>query len=352
MFIDGTRFLRFRNLDSSFTRWDHGLNILRGDNGVGKTNILEALHILTGWGPFPGSRLCDTVTWESKESAYLAASVSGETECSIEVTLNRRASLKLDRSACRWGDLRGCIQSLSFLPGDMALIEGAPGVRRRFMDILCALIFPLYAYKLSEFRRILRHRRALLARGKNADITLPTMTHLASWIWECREEVVNALNRTITLWSDLLPRPIRLELKRGGGGRVTSALEDFQQSCAFYASRERSAGTPLVGPHRDDLYLICGSRPAVDVLSRGQRRRSALALIMSAASTVEQRFRQSPVLLLDEVTSELDDDGRKILLTALHRSGWQIFATTAERVLPEFEGAVWRVEHGRAVSDE
>ena len=319
MRIAQTRIRNFRNLENALCEWHPGLNVLSGPNGAGKTNVLEALHVITGWGAFSGSRCSDTVRWNSEGGASLAAQAEGERSALIEAHIVARASLRVDGKACRWGDLRSCVQSLAFLPADMALIEGSPAVRRRFLDVLCALVFPLYE----------------------------TMAALAVWIWECRTEVTSALEKCLEKWNDLLPRPVALELKRGGAGNADDLLEDFHRSCAILAERERASGTPLVGPHRDDLLLSCESRTAAEVLSRGQRRRAALSLIMAAASAVQERYRAAPVLLLDEVTSELDASGRDILMNCLGRSGWQVFAATAESPLPQFDGAAWKLDAGK-----
>ena len=347
MRIAQTRFRNFRNLENSLAAWHPGLNLLTGANGAGKTNVLEALHVVTGWGAFSGSKCSDTVKWDSQGGASLAAQAAGEREAMIEALIAVRASLRLDGKVCRWGDLRSCVPSLTFLPADMALIEGAPSVRRRFLDVLCALYFPLYAYKLSEYRKITRHRRHLLSLGRPARVTEETMANLAAWIWERRLEVTAALRIHLEKWSDLLPRKIGLDLKKGGAGNADDLFEDFRRSCAILAERERASGLPLVGPHRDDLILSCGGRLAPEVFSRGQRRRAALALILAAASAVERRYRAAPVLLLDEVTSELDAEGRSLLMGCLERSGWQIFAATAESALPSFQGARWLISGGK-----
>ena len=347
MRITQTRIRNFRNLENVLCEWHSGLNILSGPNGAGKTNVLEALHILTGWGAFSGSRCADTVKWESEGGASLAAQAEGERSVVVEASIVARASLRVDGKSCRWGDLRSCVQSLAFLPAGMALIEGSPAVRRRFLDVLCALVFPLYAWKLSEYRRIARHRRYLLGLGHSPRVTDETMAGLAVWIWECRLEVTTLLQKYLEKWSTLLPREITLELKRGGAGNADDLDEDFRRSLGVLAERERAAGVPLVGPHRDDLILSCADRLASESFSRGQRRRSALALIMASASAVEDRYRAAPVLLLDEVTSELDAEGRAILMDCLRQSGWQVFAATAESSLPEFDGALWKLENGK-----
>ncbi len=347
MRIAQTRFRSFRNLENALIPWGNGLNVLTGANGAGKTNVLEALHVLTGWGTFGGARFADAVQWDGQRGCGLAAQLFGERNALIEVSIQNRASLRLDGRACRWGDLRACVQSLTFLPSDMALLEGAPAVRRRFLDTLCALYFPLYAFKLAEYRKITQTRRHLLTIGHSLKVTENAAADLASWIWECRREVIVSLVSKLETWKDLLPARLSLQLRRGGSSGIDDPLLDFRRSCELAAERERAARTPLVGPHRDDLLLTCGGRPAAASLSRGQRRRSALALVLSAASSVEDRYRQAPVLLFDEVTSELDGEGRSILMCCLERSGWQVFAATAENSLPHVHATIWRLDGGR-----
>ena len=345
MRIAQTRFRNFRNVQNALIEWGPGINLLTGANGSGKTNVLEALHILTGWGAFHGSRFADTVRWNEK-GATLVAQAEGESSSLIEVAIAARASLRLDRKVCRWGDLRNCVRSLTFLPADMAIIEGSPSIRRRFLDKLCALSFPMYAWKLSEYRKIVQQRRFLLLHGRPVRPTQQTMARLAAWIWECRLKMVVLLITKLTKWPQLLSQPIGITLKRGGAGNRLNAMEDFYFSSEKHAEEERAARRPLVGPHLDELEIHCGTRSAASTLSRGQRRRAALALLLAAASAIQEMFHADPVLLLDEVTSELDRRGREILFETLADTGWQIFATTAESTVPPFDGVTWSLDAG------
>ncbi len=345
MHIAQMRFVNFRNISQISVEWDSGLNLLSGENGAGKTNVLESLHILTGWGPFGGAKIYDTVKWNC-ETARLAAQAEGERSTVVEATISSRASLRIDGKISRWGDLRNNVQSLAFLPHDIALIEGSPAVRRRFLDVLCALYYPLYARKISDYRKIVAHRRYLLSLGHPVTVTQATMAELAVWVWKCRLEVVEKLKKCLKEWENLLPSPLEIELKRGGSCGSEDLLEDFQRSCTFCEARERASCTPLVGPHRDELLLTCEGKSAAGSLSRGQRRRTALALTLAAGRAVQIRYRSSPVLLFDEVTSELDGRGRDILLECFERTGWQIFAATAENFPRDFKGTTWKVSSG------
>ncbi len=345
MRVAETRTVNFRNLQSQRIQWDPGLNLLTGPNGSGKTNCLEALHLLCGWGPFGGSHSRDLINWEAA-SAFLAARVLGEEDCLLEISLGARASLKADGSRSNWSSFRARIPALTFLPGDLALIEGSPAVRRRFLDVVSALIFPLYARRLADYRRIVRHRRFLLARGQDGTVALRATEDLACWIWSCRLEILRGLREGLDRWRALWPSKMALELRRGGSVGGEDLREDFRRSCASLAPRERAARTPLVGPHRDDLVLTSQGRSAAAVFSRGQRRRAALALVMAAASLAEVRLRRRPVLLLDEVAAELDGPGRRLLTDCLAKSRWQVFAASAEGA-PDWPGSIWNLSEGQ-----
>ena len=105
-------------------------------------------------------------------------------------------------------------------------------------------------------------------------------------------------------------------------------------------------GIPLVGPHRDDLLILRGTREAAGSLSRGQKRRASVALMLAAGQAVEDRLKRKPLLLLDEVASELDEEGRSLVVESLQETGWQTFATAADQVVSAWPGKTWRVDTG------
>lgn len=342
-----TRTRNFRNLCSQRLAWDRGLNLFVGANGAGKTNFLETFHVLTGWGPFEGALWACLSQWDCDEPSTMAASLDGEREAMVEVSFRQRPSLRLDGKKATWSTLRSFIPSLSFLPTHMALIEGSSAVRRRFLDVLCSILFPVYAFRLSQYRKVLRHRRCLLVAGKKVSLTSRPMGELSGWIWRCRQQAVAALQTELDQQSGLLPLPLELAVLRGGAGLAFEPLDDFFESEQAMMEREFHAKTPLVGPHRDDMTMVCGSRVASEVLSRGQRRRSAMALVLAAASLVEHRMGRRPLLIIDEIWSELDDEGKKILVENLCQSQCQVFAATTDLKDCHWPGSVWLIEKGQ-----
>lgn len=321
--------------------------MLLGENGAGKTNSLETLHILTGWGPFRNTRVTDLSSWDGPLETFIGGGFEGEEMVDVAVGISRKTRLKLGGSTCRATDIRMKVPSLSFLPDDMSLVEGSPSVRRRFMDRICALLFPLYAPRLYEYRRAVRQRTAAIRRGRGVSAASRVMAPLASWIWGARSAAVDLLKLGMDACRVLLPAEVGVTLARGGSSGIEDGMEDFWKGLQRYRDRESAIGACLVGPHRDDLVVSSGSRPASETLSRGHRRRTAVALLVAAGWAVERKTRRKPLLLLDEVMAELDMDGREKMIEALLERGWQTFVTTAEDCTPQWPGRVWRVEAGR-----
>ena len=342
-----TQTYEYRNLKPQRLEWALGLNLLKGENGAGKTNVLEVLHILSGWGPFRGRVASGIPRWGAPAAkSALKGTFEGEESLEISALIGRRIDLRKDTKPIGASTVRSKVPALSFTPEDLALVEGAPATRRRFVDCLCALLLPLYALRLLEFRRALRHRTAALRQGRGISATARVLAPLASWLWASRESAVDLLKVGLSEVEDLLPGPVEVTFSRGGGLGLEDGLEDFWAALSRHAKTEERAGLPLVGPHRDDLVIESGTRTAAQVFSRGHRRRVAVALMMAAGWAVERKLRRTPILLLDEVAAELDDRGRSVMIEALSKRKWQVIAATAENAFDHWPGATWGVSGG------
>ena len=341
------RFNNFKNLEPREMRWSPGLNLLTGENGAGKTNILEGINIIAGWGPLErGAKTLSMPSWGSGSSEV---QLTGELESGgiIRVKISRRYMLRLDDKSVTAADLRWNIPVLTFLPDDISIVEGSASFRRRLLDMLLALIIPSYAARLAEYRRGIRQKAVFLKRGMPTMIADRALLPLASWIWRMRMEGVKLISSCLEEMSELTPAKITLFLKRGGAGLADDCEDDYAQAVIKSREREAAVRFPLVGPHRDDIIITAGGRPASEALSRGLRRRTAVALMLAAADGVKRKIGRDPVLLLDEVTAELDPSGRRLLFEALLSRGTQVFAATAEPFCEKFPGLVHRISGGR-----
>ncbi|MDD4160268.1 MAG: DNA replication and repair protein RecF [Synergistaceae bacterium] len=343
------RFNNFRNIEPREIKWTPGLNLLTGPNGSGKTNLLEGINIVSGWGPLErGTRSSSIPSWNSGSSeVQLTGQLDDENGEIVKVKLSSRYTIRLDEKPITATDLRWKIPVLSFLPNDMSIIEGSASFRRRLMDMLLTLIIPVYATRLNDYRRGIKQKTVILRNHGKTDFIDRALLPLASWIWKMREEVLVMISESMDDIYDLLPYPTEISLVRGGAGSLPQPEEDFIYSLKINKNKEEVLNVPVVGPHRDDMLIRTNGTTAALSLSRGFRRRVAVALILAAADGVRRKLGKDPVLLLDEITAELDSDGRDLLFCALIERKTQVFASTAEPFAESFPGRIYRVDSGR-----
>ncbi|MCE5201143.1 MAG: DNA replication and repair protein RecF [Synergistaceae bacterium] len=346
------RFNNFKNLEPREMKWSPGLNLLTGVNGSGKTNILEGINIISGWGPLErGTRTNSLPTWNSGTSdVQLTGQLNSEYGEIIKVKISGRYSIKIDDKTIKAAELRCKIPVLSFLPNDMSILEDSASYRRRLLDMILALLIPAYAVRLCDYRRGIRQKSILLGKGYSAAIVDRALVSLAAWIWRMREEAVLLLSDCMEGLGELLPARIGLSLARGGAGFAEDTEEDYIKALQINRVKEAALRASVVGPHRDDLVITADGKSAAMSLSRGLRRRVAIALMLAASDGVRRKLGREPVLLLDEVTAELDAEGRKVLFEALTERKGQVFAATAEPFISGFPGKVYTVSEGRVIS--
>ena len=294
--------------------------MILGRNGSGKTNLLESLSILSGWGAF--GRTQNVITWDSGRPAFAGAQVSGEDTHSITANISSRISLRVDDKAISSTELRLVLPSILFLTGNVNLIDGSPSARRLFIDRLCALFWPPYAKKLADFKYILRTRTLLLRQGKSPSRTDIPYCELGGGIMDRRREVVSQMMNMIPHGKFMLS--VVPEVKVRGEEYLREALR------RNYAGELRACH-PLDGPGYDDLAItLSNGRPASEALSRGQKRRLILFLLIMSGRLTAHRMKREPVLLFDDLTAELDSEGREFVHSELVKTGWQVFITAPE----------------------
>ena len=342
-----TSWLNYKNLKPERVSWHEGLNVIVGPNASGKTNILEALSMLCGWGQARRTKLKDLVNWYVHGEAKLYSKFSGEEEISVLIKIGEKRSIKISGKQGNASILRVHVPSLSFWCDDVHLIEGPPAVRRNFLNKLCAVLVPLYARKLYDYKKLLRHRNYCLRKGQPDGLIIKAMAPLAAWLWSYRRTITDLLKIGLKeISNDLLEFDLNIDMKEGSEGFFDDPLEGFYKSIFALKREELNKRVSLVGPHRDDLIITVAGRSAAQALSRGQRRKLSVALMLAAAKVVEYKMKKRPIILLDEVASELDQEAKLDLIKALLKGGWQVIAATADDRVSNFPGKVLRIYQG------
>jgi DNA replication and repair protein RecF len=326
----------FRSYGSVDIEFVDGLCALVGPNGVGKSNVLEAIGYLAMLESFRGAPN-DALVKTGAQSAFVRGHIRDtDREQLIEAELRlvgqNRVLLNRQRLS-RSRDLVGALRVVVFAPDDLALLKGGPSTRRNYLDQLLIGLDRRNDLVRSDFDKALRQRNALLKQTRGR---LDETAQLTLEVWDSK--LIESGERLAELRSELVESlgPVVAEAYADvadGGGSVTLSYEAPWQShglaAAISAVRpdELRRGITLVGPHRDDLFIGLADMPARTHGSQGEQRSLALALRLAAHRLVERTTGTAPVLLLDDVFSELDPKRSTALLECLPRA--QTFLTTA-----------------------
>jgi DNA replication and repair protein RecF len=328
----------FRNLEHVDIALGPGINVLHGDNGQGKTNVLEALYVLATSRSFRTSKLGDVVRIGAQTASVRArVSEAGEArEQSVGVQGGRRlaqADGKRPKSLAAYAVLTPVVV---FHPAAVALSAGASSERRKLLDRVALYLSPASLSDAGDYARAVRARQRLLeVRGEVAQ-------GLDEW-----EELVVKHGLAVSQAREaaaakLAPAAADAFGRIGPEGLLLSARYQRsapQDPAAYRAAlrqgrpRDRARGSAGVGPHRDDLSLELGDRPARGLASQGQHRAIVLALELAEMEVIGQARGVRPILLLDDVSSELDPERTSALLGALRRQEGQVLLTTTRREL-------------------
>ncbi len=330
----------YRNLAPDTLHFEQGVNGVWGQNGAGKTNLLEAAYLaLTGLTDV--TRLEQLVTRGERE-AYVRAELLGESGLSVlEVGLGRgRRVLKADGVRVRGGDLpRG--SAVWIRPEDSALVLGSPSGRRAFLDALLSRLSQRYAHALTLYERNLAQRNAALRsrEGWALEVWDLKLAELGGEIMRLRRRIAIRLGELAQDAHRALGgvKPLMIGLSE------STDPDTFAEDLARRRDEELARGTTVVGPHRDDLTLHLDDFPAGEYASRGEARTIALALRKAELDLITERYGEPPVLLIDDYSAELDP-GRRAYLLDLAGSVPQSIVTGTDAA----PGAVrvWRVQDG------
>jgi DNA replication and repair protein RecF len=317
-----------------------GLTLLLGENGVGKTNLLEAVGYLATMSSFRGAPHEALVRSGSQRAAVRAEVEREQRQLLIEVDIPvaGRERAQVNRQPLRRArDLLGALRVSVFSPDDLVLVKGAPAERRRFLDDALVSLHPRHDGTRSDLERALRQRASLLKQG-GPQPDAGTLAALDVWDAKLAEigEILAAARAQLTL--ELEPEVAKSygRLASEHGVVALTYRRSWEGDLAEALGRARNEdlrrGITSVGPHRDDLILELSGLPARSHASQGEQRTLALALRLAVHGIVTDAVGSPPVLLLDDVFSELDD-ARSAAVVA-HLPGAQALLTTVSSPPP------------------
>lgn len=324
MIIKSIELADYRNYDSLNMQFDRGTNILYGDNAQGKTNILEAIFVVATTKSHKGSKDKEIVHFE-KEESHIRAYVDKEgveTRIDMHLRKNKSKGIAIDgQKIKRAADLLGLCNVVFFSPEDLGIIKNGPAERRRFVDMELCQLDGLYLYHLNHYNKIVNQRNKLL---KDMYLNPDLKETLSIWdmqlvsfgckIIERRKLFVEQLNEIIFDIHKKLSgekEEIRIHYE------PDVEIGEFEKKLSYNLDRDMKAKITSVGPHRDDFSFMVGDVDIRKFGSQGQQRTAALSLKLSEIELVKKITGDTPVLLLDDVLSELDSNRRNFLLDSI-----------------------------------
>jgi DNA replication and repair protein RecF len=333
-----------------------GINVFIGPNGQGKTNLLEAVAMLALSSSPRARRELELVGPVGPVSRIQAEVETGNTRRELVITLEvdgerARRTIEVDGARRRAFDLPGHFRVTLFWPDDLGLVKGGPDLRRRFLNQMLVQVEPGYARALAGLRRVLEQRNSLLKRIASGDGGDDMLDAWNQELVKVGGEIAGARAKAV---AELEPEAARCHARIAAGERLeihyAGPPENLAEAVNNSLAEDIRRGTTSVGPHRDDLRVLLDGQEARAYASQGQQRTAVVSLKLAEAALIEHRAGERPVLLLDDVLSELDGERRAALLQEVGVGG-QVIVTSVEAgpFPPELiAGAmVWTVSGGR-----
>jgi DNA replication and repair protein RecF len=322
-----------------------------GPNGAGKTNLLEALHVATQ-GFSPRTRSDAQLIRFGEQAGRISLSGSrGQTGVQIALTLAAGQAKRAELNGARLGtaeELRRQVQTLVFTPDRLAVAKGGPAARRAYLDRTLARLFPSRASVPVEYGAALAQRNASLRRVQLGVSDREALTPWTARVAALGAELVAARREAIAVLAPGFTACAE-ELRLPGGRLVYDAEPPTQEALEARLEKDLDRGTTGLGPHLDEIGIASGDRDLRSFGSQGEQRLAVLSLLLAEAELLAERGPR-PLLLLDDVLSELDPDRRRILADRVGAAGQTVITATATDALPVEPGQVVDVVPGAAVT--
>lgn len=351
----------YRNIEYAQLLPDDGVNVVYGNNAQGKTNLIEAIYLLTGQKSFRLSKESDFVRFGSNSAKIEAKFWSGGREQSAVLTFGGKKTAELNEVPVQPNELTGRFYAVVFSPTELALIKDGPSERRAFLDSAISQVMPRYVKTLNTMNKALYQRNSLLSDIRKVSGLEDTLDAWDNSFAKLTYSIINARKRYI---NRLAPHAERVY------SGISSQAEQMSisYSCSIDGLQEKLSsqqgeqvvlsalrncraedirnGYTTIGAHRDDLEVSLGGISARSFGSQGQQRSCALTLKLAECHVIEEVCGEMPILLLDDVFSELDKSRRDYFLHGLQDC--QVFITCCDKsgIRGLLAGKTFRMQNG------
>lgn len=324
MIIKSLELSHFRNYETLDLLFDKGTNILYGDNAQGKTNILEAIYLSATTKSHKGSKDKDVISFGKEESHIRTYLEKDGVEVKVDMHLrsNKSKGIAINgQKIKKAAELLGILNVVFFSPEDLSIIKNGPSERRRFVDMELCQLDSFYLYNLNHYNKIVNQRNKLLK-----DLYLNPSLRETLTIWDSQlvsfgGKIIERRRQFIEQLNDII-KDIHSKLSGGKEELVIQyepdvEIEEFEKKLKYNQERDIKLKQTSAGPHRDDFSFLIQDIDIRRFGSQGQQRTAALSLKLSEIELVKKMTKDTPVLLLDDVLSELDSNRQNYLLNSI-----------------------------------
>ncbi len=359
MYIKELSLKDFRSYEELNIALDHGINIFHGDNAQGKTNILEAIYLCATARSHRTHREKEIIKWGT-ECAHVKLKIKKKyVEDTIDFHLSQKSKSALINKMPigKLGELFGALNVVMFSPEDLQLIKNSPKERRRFLDIELCQIDKLYYYALRQYHKVLKQRNLMLKQySKQKEYSM-----LDIWDMQLEEYAKTVIEKRITFIAEL--NEIASSIHRDISGKKENLKivympsiesENFSEKMLKYREKDILYQTTSIGPHRDDLKFLINDTDVKTYGSQGQQRTVVLSMKLAELKIMKKYIGESPILLLDDVLSELDEKRQTDLFKYTESIQTLITCTGVEQSVWNTQkiGKLYNVTKGQVTADK
>lgn len=360
MYISSVELKNYRNYEEASVTFKDGINILYGDNAQGKTNILESLYLCATTKSHRGSKDKELILFDAPDAHIRMMVNKKDVEHRIDMHLrkNKAKGAAIDGMMIKKSsELLGMVHMILFSPEDLGIIKNGPGERRRFMDMELCQLDKIYMSHLSNYNKIINQRNSLL---KQISFSRDLVETLDIWDSQMVKYGENIIKIRDTFVKDLNVIISGIHEKLTGGREhlfleyePNISVENYERELFEKRDKDLRIMSTSIGPHRDDISFLVDGMDIRKYGSQGQQRTAALSLKLAEIKLVERMIGDKPVLLLDDVLSELDGNRKNYLMESIREIQTIITCTGLDEFV---EGRiaidqVYRVVEGKVFSE-
>ena len=342
MYIQELALNNFRNYGEVNIKLDKGINIFKGDNAQGKTNVLEAIYLCATARSHRTSQEKEVIKWD-EEAAHITIDVQKRTfndKIDFHLTQKGKAVAINKLPVAKLGELFGTLTVVMFSPEDLQLIKKSPKERRRFIDIELCQFNKLYYYALKQYYKVLKQRNNALKQYHHN----PNPDMLDIWDMQYVEYAKEVIRRRSDFIKEINEVAKKIHADISGGKEELEVVYEpnvlevnIEEKVARYRQKDMMTQSSSVGPHRDDLKFLINGMDVKVYGSQGQQRTVVLSMKLAELRLMQENLGEAPILLLDDVLSELDDNRQRYLFSYTENIQTLITCTGVEQ-------SVWNIQ--------